>query len=385
MTSLVDILGGLSLGGGIQPVGKGELPRTTAEFIFTLGKLQVPMCDRKDLKVEDPHISLGACMVVHRGMWDSKAVAVKKLLLNEHSMDGQDEVEEAIKSAKKIDDLKALTAEVRLLTYDTLKRHPNIMRLLGVSWNMTERPGHDNVLEPIVLAELAAGDLEKLINNSRNGQMRLDLTAQAGLICDIAQGIAALHSVGIIHNDLKPSNILFCMEGRPVAKVADFGYSIQTGYGKTETDKGNTPQWRSPEWHRLFVPAEFGDFDSNLDPETTICDEPLLNTSGFTNEECALLEAGDVFSMGLLAMFVLMEDKPWGEKVGSNHYEWVKIKEELQEEVNEWINARDFGEVITDHHTLGSTWLTLGYRTPMVAQPPRHQSWKASDEFRSIP
>lgn len=43
----------------------------------------------------------------------------------------------------------------------------------------------------------------------------------AELIMDVAEGVAHLHSEGVIHRDLKPGNILISREGKP--KVADFG------------------------------------------------------------------------------------------------------------------------------------------------------------------
>jgi serine/threonine protein kinase len=72
------------------------------------------------------------------------------------------------------------------------------------------------------------------------------------LVCDAIQHA---HQKGIIHRDVKPSNILVKVVGdRPVPKVIDFGIAKATGYSLTErtlfTDRGQligTPEYMSPE------------------------------------------------------------------------------------------------------------------------------------------
>jgi alkyl hydroperoxide reductase subunit AhpC len=74
----------------------------------------------------------------------------------------------------------------------------------------------------------------------------------------VAMGMAAAHSQGIVHGDLKPANILLTDEG--VAKVTDFGFSrIATPRGQSDetTDwqdqfgkVAGTPGYMSPEQSR---------------------------------------------------------------------------------------------------------------------------------------
>jgi serine/threonine protein kinase len=68
---------------------------------------------------------------------------------------------------------------------------------------------------------------------------------------DIAKGMAYMHSMGYIHRDLKPDNVLvFLKDGKEVCKVADFGASIR-GDERTEFSFSDgpfgTPRYWAPE------------------------------------------------------------------------------------------------------------------------------------------
>jgi serine/threonine-protein kinase len=49
----------------------------------------------------------------------------------------------------------------------------------------------------------------------------LDCARAINIVCQAAEGLAAAHAAGVIHNDIKPSNILLGANGQ--AKLADFG------------------------------------------------------------------------------------------------------------------------------------------------------------------
>lgn len=88
------------------------------------------------------------------------------------------------------------------------------------------------------------------------------------LSLDIALGLAALDSVGLVHGDIKPGNIIICPHENPergiVAKISDLnGVALASDYGSKRFATG-TPTWQPLEvldrerfidWHLADVYA----------------------------------------------------------------------------------------------------------------------------------
>lgn len=66
------------------------------------------------------------------------------------------------------------------------------------------------------------------------------------LAIEVAQGLKAAHSAGLIHRDVKPGNILLDAEGH--AKLVDFGLALVTQGGKAKAEE----LWATP----YYVPPE---------------------------------------------------------------------------------------------------------------------------------
>jgi serine/threonine protein kinase len=87
--------------------------------------------------------------------------------------------------------------------------HPSVVQVLDMG-------RHHGV--PYMAQELVrGGSLQELIED----RGRLDLNLAVSLCAQIADGLDALHALGLIHRDLKPANILLDEQGH--VKITDFG------------------------------------------------------------------------------------------------------------------------------------------------------------------
>jgi tRNA A-37 threonylcarbamoyl transferase component Bud32 len=79
----------------------------------------------------------------------------------------------------------------------------------------------------------------------------VDPRRAAHLIAEVADALQYAHDLGVIHRDVKPSNILIDTEGQP--HVTDFGLAKRDAGGETMTSDGRvmgTPAYMSPEQAR---------------------------------------------------------------------------------------------------------------------------------------
>ncbi|POW05234.1 hypothetical protein PSTT_09862 [Puccinia striiformis] len=72
----------------------------------------------------------------------------------------------------------------------------------------------------------------------------LDQSLVAVYICQVLEGLLYLHEQGVIHRDIKGSNILATKEGG--VKLADFGVATRTG-GLSDNAVVGSPYWMAPE------------------------------------------------------------------------------------------------------------------------------------------
>ena len=165
--------------------------------------------------------------------------------------------------------VNAAYTEIRLLSKDSLRSHPNVVRLLGwaLCLDSLENAASSIPRLPLLILEKANFDLRSfLISSNYNHTSYVDLCT----IClGIGQGLQALHLESISHGDLKPANILILEQRaqkpdpqtpscRWLPKLCDFGlatiFTEDAGHPNLQRYQG-TGGWKPPESYLKSPPA----------------------------------------------------------------------------------------------------------------------------------
>ena len=116
--------------------------------------------------------------------------------------------------------------------------HPNVCRILG-SGKFGARP--------YIAMSLVAGD--SLAAHLRAAEPPCDLQTAVVGVAALARGLHAAHQVGVLHRDVKPSNVILQSNGSPV--LVDFGLARDTAGDLTELsltgERFGTVGYMSPE------------------------------------------------------------------------------------------------------------------------------------------
>ncbi len=130
-------------------------------------------------------------------------------------------------------------------------RNPHVVRVEG---------GGVHEGRPYMVMEYVEGrDLGVRIEES--GSYRLEEGCR--LLAGIADGLAAIHSRGVLHRDLKPGNVLIDGHGRP--RIGDLGLARRLGESGVRTRSGlvlGTPGFLAPELLRGETPVAANDIYS---------------------------------------------------------------------------------------------------------------------------
>jgi serine/threonine protein kinase len=114
--------------------------------------------------------------------------------------------------------------------------HPNIVRVY--------RYGEANGLFYMVLQYIEGLALDQLLASYRRDRIFIEPEEASRIIREICSALDYAHSKGVIHRDVKPSNIILNQQGN--ASLVDFGLALLANM-KTEDEAFGTPSYISPE------------------------------------------------------------------------------------------------------------------------------------------
>ncbi|KAF7034124.1 hypothetical protein CFC21_045176 [Triticum aestivum] len=164
-------------------------------------------------------------------------------------------------------------------------RHRNLVHVLTACSGIDSR-GID--FKALVYEFMPRGDLHKFLHSARGDESSsnsncISLAQRLSIVADVSDAVAYLHQEGIVHCDLKPSNIL--LDDDMVAHVGDFGIA------------------------RLPIHTATSSSES-----TSASSVAIKGTIGYVAPECAgggqVSTASDVYSFGVVLLEVFIRRRP---------------------------------------------------------------------------
>ncbi|EUC59080.1 tyrosine kinase domain protein [Rhizoctonia solani AG-3 Rhs1AP] len=163
---------------------------------------------------------------------------------------------------------------------------------------------HRNVLELYGVA-LIKGQIAMISPWMENGNLRQYLETRPevnrwALCIQVAEGLAYIHEIGMVHGDMKAENILVSSDG--IVKIGDFGNSIleECSLRCTATTRvgGGTFRWMT--WELVYQPDPPADRDAVADTESELVVDRSTRT--------------DVYALGMTILEVVSGRRPHHER-----------------------------------------------------------------------
>ena len=209
-------------------------------------------------------------------------------------------------------------------------------------------------------------------------QHQLDIRQRLKLFLQICEGIHHAHQRGVIHCDIKPSNILVCdRDDRAVPKIIDFGISRL----KQQQDDGTvmgTPAYMSPEQasahsrERIDTRSDIyslGVLLYELLVGVTPLSRELATGTGFDDYFQILSTSQPIHPSGMIGR----GDEPWSELASKRTHSPASLKKKLRQDLD-WITLKALAKDPDDRYDSCRALIEeinrhlAGY--PVLAAPP---------------
>lgn len=174
---------------------------------------------------------------------EGSVVALKRLIPRDNALTGEIDLGDKRQ-------LSAVALEVRALCVSELRKHENIVTLIGVVW---ESRGSCAAAWPTLVLEYCEFNLSEY---QRFCPQKLTIEEKLRIGQGVGMGISAIHSLSIVHGDIKSENVLIKMNGpgEAIPKLADFGCSLpDLELDESETNKGTVWVGGTNPWRALEV------------------------------------------------------------------------------------------------------------------------------------
>lgn len=157
--------------------------------------------------------------------------------------------------------------------------HPNLIRIYGV---------YETFTHILIVMEKGSRNLGSYIEEN----FFLNISDKFEIVCQIAKGIACLHSLGIIHRDIKLENILIeRSNGAILIKLIDFGLSKIMGLDESTNEPFGTMNYMAPE---IFL------------------------RNNYNHKE-------DIWSFGIVVFYILKNRFPFARTWGNSEYSLFEL------------------------------------------------------------
>ncbi len=213
---------------------------------------------------------MGREVGAHRVHASIRSTASSELLLATSLATGTSVIMKILSPARRRDPgaIAAMLAEASIMR--RVGEHPRVLTLIG----SLSLPGYG----PALLLTDLGGDVVTLLEHIR-GRLPLSVAESVDLVAQLCDALAHVHGCGVIHRDVKPTNILVVRRPFAALRLIDFGSAIVKGDPCFDGSAQGTLCYMAPENARLVA--------SELD------------------------ERVDLFSVGILLYFLLTGSKPY--------------------------------------------------------------------------